>query len=152
MDRIQRVRLRFEDLLMSAELAAEQAAQGRRGIPQPPTLMLATVKAASRAGGFLEAVSIVLPDLRPELLDEFETLMSRVDSLSLSIRANGERRSARAPDDRRARDRRMRYDRRYHSMASAVERRLTPSRRAEPDRRTAKIRELADRRLRAVLS
>jgi hypothetical protein len=152
MDRTQRVQLRFEDLLMSAELAAEQAAQERRGIPRPSSLMLATAKAVSRASGFLEAVSIVLPDLRPELLDEFETLMSRVDGLALSIGANGERRSARAPDDRRARDRRMTYDRRHHSMALAVERRLTPSRRAKPDRRTAKIRELADRRLRAVLS
>ncbi|HEY8954057.1 MAG TPA: hypothetical protein VIP78_16045 [Candidatus Dormibacteraeota bacterium] len=151
MDRTQRVRLRFEDMLMSAELAAEQAAQERPGIRQPSTLMLATTKAVNRAGGFLDAVSIVLPHLRPELLDAFETLMSRVDSLSLATRANGERRSARATDDRRARDRRKGYDRRHHSMALAVERRLIPIRRAAPDRRTAKIRELADRRLRAVL-
>ena len=149
MDRTQRVRLRFEDMLMNAELAAEQAAQERPGIRPPFTL--ATTKAVSRAGGFLEAVSIILPDLGPELLDEFETLMSRVDSLSLETQADGERRSARAPDDRRAMDRRMRHDRRHHSMAMAVERRLTAIRRAEPDRRSAKIRELADRRLRAVL-
>ena len=102
-----------------------------------------------RAAGFLEAVSIVLPELGPEMLNEFETPAVRVDRLLQAT----ERRTVggnQARDDRRTSDRRLGQDRRRHSMAMAVERRLTPGRRAEPDRRAGKIRELADRRLRAI--
>ena len=150
-DRIQRARLRFMSMLESAELAADWAAQDRPSVLQPSSLAAATVKAMNRAAGFLEAVSIVLPELGAELLDEFETFAERVESLlqATERRVVGGRRSR---DDRRAGDRRLGHDRRRHSMAMAVERRLTPGRRAEPDRRTGKIRELADRRWRAVQS
>ena len=83
------------------------------------------------------------------MLDEFETFAVRVDSL---LKAT-ERRTIggnRARDERRAPDRRLGQERRRHSMAMAVERRLTPGRRAEPDRRASRIRELADRRWRAI--
>ena len=152
-DRIERARLRFKSMLESAELAADWAAQDRPGVLQPSNLMVAAVKAMNRAAGFLEAVSIVLPELGPELLDEFETFATRVESLFQATEANAERRIAggrRSRDDRRAGDRRLGHDRRRHSMETAVERRLTPGRRADPDRRTGKIRQLADRRWRAV--
>ena len=152
-DRSQRARLRFKSMLESAELAADWAAQDRPSVLQPSSLMVAAVKAMNRAAGFLEAVSIVLPELGPELLDEFETFATKVESLFQATEANAERRIAggrRSRDNRRAGDRRLGHDRRRHSMEKAVERRLTPGRRAEPDRRTGKIRQLADRRWRAV--
>jgi hypothetical protein len=148
-DRIQRARLRFISMLESAELAAEWAAQGRPSTVPPSSLAAATVKAMNRAAGFLEAISITLPELGPELLGEFETFAARVESL---IQAT-ERRvvpSRGSSDDRRTWDRRLVHDRRRHSTEIVVERRLTPSRRAAPDRRAGKIRELADRRWRAV--
>jgi hypothetical protein len=148
-DRSQRARLRFKSMLESAEPAADWAAKDRPSVIPPSSLAAATVKAMNRAAGFLEAISIVLPELGPEMLDEFETFAVRVDSL---LKAT-ERRTIggnRARDERGAPDRRLGQDRRRHSMAMAVERRLTPGRRAEPDRRTAKIRELADRRWRAI--
>jgi hypothetical protein len=150
-DVTQRVRLRFMSMLESAELAADWGAQGRPSAIQPSSLAAATVKAMNRAAGFLEAVSIVVPELGPELLEEFENFAVRVESLLQAT----ERRvvgSHPTPEDRRAGDRRLRLDRRHHSMEMAVERRLTPRRRAVPDRRTGKIRELADRRWRAVVS
>ena len=152
-DRIERARLRFKSMLESAELAADWAAQDRPGVLQPSNLMVAAVKAMNRAAGFLEAVSIVLPELGPELLDEFETFAARLESQFAATEANAEGRIAgglRSRDDRRAEDRRLRHDRRRHWMEMAVERRLTLDRRAEPDRRIGKIRELADRRWRAV--
>ena len=148
-DRIQRSRLRFMSMLESAELSADWAVSNRPTAMKPATLAAATLKAMSRAAGFLEAVSIVLPELGAELLDEFETFGARVESL---LQAN-ERRfvgARRSSDDRRAGDSRLIHDRRRHSMAVAVERRRTPGHRAEPDRRAGKIRELADRRWRAL--
>jgi hypothetical protein len=154
-DRIERVRLRFRSILESAELAADWAAQERPTVLPPSNLLVASMKAMTRAAGFIEAVSIVIPELGPELLSEFETFASRVESLGRTIEANEERRmpgGRRSRDDRRAGDRRLGYDRRRHAMEIAVERRHTPSRRAEPDRRTGRIRQLADRRWRAVTS
>ena len=151
MDKTQRVRIRFQDLLMSAELAAERAALDRLGGVQPSNLMAAT-KAMNRASGYLEAVSVIFPELSVELLEEFEVFATRLDSLTLAAQANGERRRAGARDDRRGWNRRLNNERRHQSMTIAVERRLTSGRRAEPDRRrTGKLPELADRRWRAVV-
>ena len=149
MDLAQRLQQRFQGMLMGAELAAERSAQERPEIPQSPHLMVASTKAMNQAVGFLEAVSIVLPELGPELLHEFEAIASRLESLAIAIPANGERRRADARGDRRDGDRRLIHDRRHHSMAIAVERRMTP-RRGVLDRRTGKVRELADRRWRAI--
>lgn len=151
MDLAQRLQQRFQGMLMSAELAAERSAQERPGILQSPHLMVASTKAMNQAVGFLEASKMVIPELGPELLDEFEAIASRLESLAIAIQANGDRRRADAGDDRRAGDRRLGYDRRHDSMAMAVERRLAPDRRGRGlDRRTGKIRELADRRWRAM--
>jgi hypothetical protein len=151
MDRTQRVRIRFQDMLMSAELAAERAAlDGLAGV-QSSNLMAAT-RAVNRAGGYLEAVSVVFPELSFELLEEFEVFATRLDSLTLAAQANGERRRAGAHDDRRGWNRRLGHERRHQSMTIAVERRLSSGRRADPDRRrSGKLPELADRRWRAVL-
>jgi len=94
-DRSQRARLRFNSILESAELAADWAAQDRPSVLQPSGLLVAAVKAMNRAAGFLEAVSIVLPELGPELLEEFEIFATRVESLSLATEAKGERREDR---------------------------------------------------------
>jgi hypothetical protein len=148
-DRIERARLRFKSLLESAELAADWAAKDRPSTLQPAQLAAATVKAMNRAAGFLEAVSIVLPELGPEFLAEFETFAVRVEGLLQTT----ERRivgGGQSRDDRRSWDRRLMHDRRRHSMEIAFDRRLTSSRRAQTDRRAGKIRELADRRWRAV--
>ncbi len=152
-EQIERTRLRFKSMLESAEQAAQWAAQDRPGVLQPSSLMVAAAKAMNRAGGFLEAVIILAPELGPELLDEFETFGARVGRLFQATDPNAERRIAggrRSRDDRRAQDRRLGHDRRRHSIEVALERRLNLNRRAEPDRRTGEIRELADRRWRAI--
>jgi hypothetical protein len=155
-DQIQRARLRFMNMLENAEVAAAWAAQDPPpSVVQPSSLMLAATKSMNRAGGFLEAVSILLPDLGGELLDEFESFASKVDGLSIATRADGERRipgARRYDDDRRTWNRRLSPDRRRHSMEIADERRRAVDRRAEPDRRNGKIREFADRRWRALQS
>ena len=152
-EQIERTRLRFKSMLESAEQAAQWAAQDRPGVLQPSSLMVAAAKAMNRAGGFLEAVIILAPELGPELLDEFESFAVKVESQFQATQAAGERRTAgarRSRDDRRAGNRRLSHDRRYHSLQIAVERRLTLDRRGDPDRRTGKIRELADRRWSAI--
>ena len=152
-DPIQRARLRFKSILESAEQAADWAVQDRPGITRPTSLVVIATKAMNRATGFLEAVSIVVPELGPELLEEFESFAARVETLSAAAQASGERRIngiGRSPSDRREGDRRARHERRRQSVPIAVERRLTHERRAEPDRRTGRIRELADRRWRAT--
>ena len=149
-DRVQRARLRFKSTLTGAVQAAEWAAEGRPGVLPPSSLMLVATKAMHRAAGFLEAITIVFPEVGAELLDEFETFASRVDSLSAGTDERRIPGSRRSPDDRRAADRRLRHDRRRHPMEVAVERRLVVDRRAEPDRRTGKMREMADRRWRAI--
>jgi len=154
-DRIQRARLRFKSMLESAEQAAQWAAQDRPGLMQPSSLMVAAVKAMNRAGGFLEAISIVIPDLGNEMIEEFEVFAAKVESLNRAASAGGERRTASGAgpwrDDRRAVDRRVKHDRRHHWMKVAVERRGThDDRRGLWDRRTAKVREQADRRWRSI--
>ena len=78
-DQVQRTRLRFKSMLETAEQAAEWAARDRPGVLDRAGLMLAATKAMNRAGGFLEAVIIVVPGLGVELLEEFETFASKVD-------------------------------------------------------------------------
>jgi hypothetical protein len=151
MDQTQRVRIRFQDVLMSAELAVERADLDRLGGVESANLMAAT-KAINRARGYLEAVRFLFPDLGLELLDEFEVFATRLENLTLAAQASGDRRRARARDDRRSWDRRLTPERRRKSTATAVERRLTSVRRAEPDRRrTGKLLEFADRRWSSVL-
>ena len=150
MDEAQRVRIRFQDILMSAELAAEQAGLERLVGVQSSNL-IAVTKSMNRAGGYLEAVRVIFPELGFELLEEFEVFAIRLESITLAAQASGDRRRAGGRGDRRGWDRRLRHERRHQSIATAVDRRLTSSRRAEPDRRTDKLPELADRRWRALL-
>jgi hypothetical protein len=138
-------------MLMSAELAAERAALDRLGGVQSSNLMAAT-RAMNRAGGYLEAICDVFPELSFELREEFEVFATRLDILTLAALANGERRSAGARGDRRGWNRRLSHERRQHPMTMAVERRRTSGRRAVPDRRrTGTLPELADRRWKAVM-
>jgi hypothetical protein len=140
-------------MLASAEQAAGWAAQDRPGVIPPEQLMAVAAKAMNRAGGFLEAVIIVMPELGVELLAEFEIFATRIDGLADATKTQGDRRSPGtrgSTDDRRAADRRSRHDRRGEWRPVAIDRRATPDRRAESDRRTGKIRELADRRWRAL--
>lgn len=145
-DRLERAALRFKSMLESAEQAAEWAAQDRPGVVQPSSLMVVAMKAMNRAGGFLEAVSIVAPELGAELIEEFETFAARVETLNQATRFG----KADGSDDRRTQDRRVRHDRRRRWTTVAVERRSVPDRRAQWDRRSGKIRDMADRRWRAL--
>jgi hypothetical protein len=152
-DRIQRARRRFKAMLANAEETADRAALEPPSGLYPSSAAIAAAKAMNRAGGFLEAVSIVVPELGAELIDEFETFALKVEGLSHPATGDGERRIAtgrRSRGDRRAWDRRLGRDRRRHPVAVAVDRRQASDRRALEERRTGKIRELADRRLRAV--
>ena len=139
-------------MLAAAEEAADRASLERTVGTHPSGSMLAAIKAMNRAGGFLEAVGIMLPELGAELIDEFEAFAARVDRLSSTVNQDAERREAarRAVTDRRGWDRRMGWDRRRHTVEVAEDRRLIFDRRKALDRRSGRVRELADRRLRAV--
>jgi len=109
------------------------------------------MKFMNRAGGFLEAISIVDPELGEELIDEFEGFAAKIEVVE-ARHGEGERRGAparRARSDRRGWDRRLDRDRRHSTVAVTAERRRVADRRTE-DRRTGKIREQADRRLRSI--
>jgi len=131
-------------MLESAEQAAEWAAQDRPGVVQPSNLMVVAMKAMNRAGGFLEAVSILSPELGEKLIEEFESFATKVETLGEASEAAGRR------DDRRSADRRLKHDRRHRWLTVAVERRTNTERRAQWDRRSGKIREQADRRWRSL--
>ena len=151
-DRVQRARLRFKDMLASAEAATDEVSKERPVGSQLSGSMVSAMKYMNRTGGFLEAVGIVLPELGTELIDEFEAFAVKIDRLH-AARADGERRadsSRRARSDRRGWERRLGHDRRGHTVEVATDLRQGAERRAEADRRTGKIRELADRRLRAL--
>ena len=149
----ERVRQRFKSMLESAVTAADWVAEDRPSVLETSSLMVAAVKAMNRAAGFLEAITIVIPELGPELLDQFEMFGARVEGqirareAGVERRVSGERSNR---DDRRADDRRLRYDRRQSWIGAAVERRRTPDRRVEMDRRTGRSREFADRRWRGI--
>ncbi len=151
-DRVDRTRQRFKAMLASAEEAADNASREHPVGVQLSHSMVSAIKFMNRAGGYLEAVSIVLPELGAELIDEFEAFAAKIDGLNVAHR-DGERRIAqarRAPSDRRAWDRRFGHDRRHHSVAVALDRRQGAERRTDQDRRTGQMRQLADRRLRAL--
>ena len=151
-DRVERARQRFKSLLASAEIAADRASKEHLVGLQISSSMVAAIKFMNRAGGFLEAVSIVLPDLGAELIDEFEAFAAKIEALQATHR-DGERRLAsarRAPSERRAWERRFGRDRRLHSLQVVTDRRQGADRRDETDRRTGELRELADRRLRSL--
>ena len=138
-------------MLASAEAAAVKASRERPAGLFLSSSMVAAMKFMNRAGGFLEAVSIVDPALGAELIDEFEAFAAKIGVLQAS-HGDGERRFAsprRARSDRRGWDRRL-GDRRHDRVEVASERRVGVERRGEADRRTSKIRELADRRLRSL--
>jgi hypothetical protein len=151
-DRIDRARRRFKAMLANAEDAADRASQ-----EHPAQLLLSgslvtAMKFMDRAGGFLEAVSIIHPELGAELTSRFESFAAKIEYLQAS-HGDVERRFAtprRARSDRRGWDRRLGRDRRRQIVEVVSERRVSVERRDETDRRTGKIRELADRRLRAL--
>jgi hypothetical protein len=151
-DRVARARQRFKGLLASAEIAADRASQEHPIGLQISSSMVAAIKFMNRAGGFLEAVSLVLPELGAELIDEFEAFAAKIEVLQ-AAHTDAERRiasSRRAPSDRRGWERRFGRDRRIHSLEVATDRRLGAERRTDADRRTGEMRELADRRLRSL--
>lgn len=151
-DRVERARRRFKGMLASAETAADTASREHPSGLQLSSSLVLAMKYMNRAGGFLEAVSIVLPDLGAELIDEFEAFAAKIEALQATHR-DGERRismARRAPSDRRGWDRRFGHDRRHHTVEVTVDRRQSADRRTDKDRRTGEMRELADRRMRAV--
>jgi hypothetical protein len=151
-DRVERARLRFNGLLANAETAFDEASREHPPGLQLSSAMVLAMKYMNRAGGFLEAVGIVLPDLGAELIDEFEAFAAKIEELQ-AAQGDGDRRgfsARRARSDRRGWDRRLGHDRRRLSLEVIADRRHGVERRAEVDRRTGKIRELADRRLRAL--
>ena len=78
-DRVQRARQRFRDMLESAQAAAGQAAGEHPVGVQLSSSMLSAMKFMNRAGGFLEAVGIVNPELGAELLAEFEAFAAKIE-------------------------------------------------------------------------
>ena len=151
-DRVEHARQRFKSLLASAETAADRASQEQPVGFVISTSMVSAIKFMNRAGGFLEAVSIVLPDLGAELIDEFEAFAAKIEMLQ-ATHTDAERRiatSRRAPSDRRGWDRRFGHDRRRQAIDVLTDRRIGADRRTDADRRTGEMRELADRRLRSL--
>src|SRR4030081_950769 len=118
-DRVEHVRQRFKSLLASAEAAADKASQEHPVGFIISTSMVSAIKYMNRAGGFLEAVSIVLPELGAELIDEFEAFAAKIEALQ-STHTDAERRIAsgrRTARHRRGWDRRFGRDRRRHSIS-----------------------------------
>jgi len=139
-------------MLASARAATDEAVDERPVEVQLSSSMLTAMRFMNRAGGFLEAVGIMNPELGAELLAEFESFVAKIEVIQAD-NADAERRAAlarRARNDRRAWERRLDHDRRRHSVPVAAERRVSSERRADTDRRTGRVRELADRRLRSV--
>ena len=128
-DRVEHARQRFKSLLASAEAAADRVSQEHPVGFIISNSMVSAIKFMNRAGGFLEAVSIVLPELGAELIDEFEAFAAKIEALQ-ATHTDAERRS--------------------HSIAVSTDRRLGAERRTDADRRTGEMRELADRRLRSL--
>jgi hypothetical protein len=152
-DRVQRARQRFKDMLASAQAAADQASEERPVGVVLSNAMLSAMKTMNRAGGFLEAVGIVNPELGTELLAEFEAFAAKIEVVEADRGEGGERLVAptrRAQSERRGWDRRIVHDRRRGAVEVPTERRASSERRSDADRRTGTVRELADRRLRSI--
>src|ERR1700730_1996565 len=125
-DRVEHARQRFKSLLASAEASADRASREHPIGFVISTSMVSAIKYMNRAGGFLEAVSIVLPDLGAELIDEFEAFAAKIELLQ-ATHTDAERRiatSRRAPSDRRGWDRRLVHDRRRQAIEVPTDRRL----------------------------
>lgn len=158
-ERAEKAKRRFENMLADARTAVAEASAGIPSGNVSPRALLVATKALNRAGGFLEAVSIALPELGLELIEEFEAFAAEVDQLSGSIppetaapqeqeqRAGGERRLT---NDRRGWDRRLARDRRHQHVQVLTERRASGERRTQVDRRTGHARQMADRRFRSL--
>jgi hypothetical protein len=152
-ERAEKARRRFEAMLGDAHAAVAEASQDLPTGTVTPRVLLSASKALNRAGGFLEAVSITLPDLGLELIAEFETFAAEVDALSAAVPRTEEQRSTtgrRVTNDRRGWERRLGRERRRQYVQVMAERRSSGERRIHNERRTGHAREIADRRFRSL--
>lgn len=151
-ERAEKAKRRFENMLADARAAVAEASGGIPSGNLSPRALLVATKALNRAGGFLEAVSITLPELGLELIEEFEGFAAEVDQLSVSPPQEEQRATTgrRLTNDRRGWERRLGRDRRLQHVQGLTERRASSERRAQIDRRTGHAREMADRRFRSL--
>ena len=131
-ERTDRLRRRFESMLSDARAAIADAAPDPLRPRWRATSLLATAKALNRAGGFLEAVAIVFPELGLELIDRFEEVARDVERIH-DVPAG--QWVTRAASDRRSED-----DRRRPGYPGDGDRW------GKGERRTAQRRALSDRR------
>jgi hypothetical protein len=151
-ERAEKARVRFEAMLADARAALSEASQELPAGSVEPRVLLTASKALNRAGGFLEAVSITMPDIGLELIAEFEAFAAEVDDLSATVHPEEQRATTgrRVTNDRRGWDRRLGRERRHQLLQVMVERRARGDRRDRVERRTGHARELADRRFRSL--
>ena len=152
-ERAEKAKRRFENMLADARAAVAEASGGIPSGELSPRALLVATKALNRAGGFLEAVSITLPELGLELIEQFEAFAAEVDQPSATPPPEVERRAGsgrRLANDRRGWERRLGHDRRRHHVQVLTDRRASSERRAQIDRRTGHAREMADRRFRSL--
>jgi len=152
-ERAEKAKRRFEAMLADARTALAEASEGLPTGTVPPRVLLTASKALNRAGGFLEAVSITMPELGLELIAEFEEFAAEVDRLSTAAPHPEERRATtgrRMTNDRRSWDRRLGRERRRQHIQVLAERRGQGDRRTRDERRTGTARDLADRRFRSL--
>ena len=68
-ERAEKAKRRFENMLADARAAVAEASGGIPSGELSPRALLVATKALNRAGGFLEAVSITLPELVRGMVD-----------------------------------------------------------------------------------
>jgi hypothetical protein len=152
-ERAEKARRRFEAMLGDAREAVAEASQGLPTGTIEPREVLTASKALNRAGGFLEAVSITLPELGLELIAEFEIFAGEVEALSAATPRVEEQRATtgrRVTNDRRSWERRLSRERRRQHVQVMADRRTSSDRRTRSERRTGHAREIADRRFRSL--
>ena len=132
--------------MLAEARTALKSSEGETSRASQAKAVLVAVKTLNRAGGFLEAISIVNPGLGSELIEEVEAFAREIQALS------GEpAQLPRSPKDRRERaerrgpDRRLAGDRRTRELTVVAERR-TASERRTSERRVGPRRVLTDRR------
>jgi hypothetical protein len=132
--------------MLAEARTALKSSEGESSRANQAKAILVAVKTLNRAGGFLEAISIVNPDLGSELIEEFEAFAREIQVLSGEpaqlVRALKERRER---AERRGPDRRLAGDRRTRELTVVAERR-TGSERRTSERRVGPRRVHTDRR------
>jgi hypothetical protein len=138
--------------MLAEARTALKSSEGESSRANQAKAILVAVKTLNRAGGFLEAISIVNPDLGSELIEEFEAFAREIQVLSgepaqlvRALKERRERAERRGPDRRLAIrsvqpvERELRHQGGAHQLAELVVRDLGGFLRPQLDRPGARL-------------